>query len=119
MAALNRVDLAMSIVKLQPHPANLLKCANMHAIAVLKRSLREASQARALEDAQPQPSFLERSMGYRHRLANVAACLAIVVLTRTGLFSSLQRVTRRGQEFMKQYYTTQVGEDLAGEVFGV
>ena len=118
IAALSKVELALSIVKSQPHQLDLLKRANTHAIGMLKHSLQEAKQARTLENLRPEPSFLERSGRYRHRLANIAACFAIVLLTRTGLFSSLDRVSTRGEEFMRQYYASQVGEDLAGEVFG-
>jgi hypothetical protein len=112
------VDLALSIIKSQPHHVDLLKKANAHAITMFKHSLREAREARTLEAAQPEPSFVERFAGYRYRLANVAACIAIVALTRFGVFSSLDRVTTRGREEMRQYYATQVGEDLAGEIFG-
>lgn len=118
IAAVRRVELALCIVKSQPHHVDLLKRANAHAIGMLKHSLREASQARRLEDSRAEPSFIERSGRYRHRIANVAACLAIVALTRTGLFSSLDRINTRGKECMRQYYATQAGEDLAGEVFG-
>lgn len=118
IAAVNRVELALAIVKSQPYHIDLLKQANAHAIGVLKHSLREASQADTLRNSRPEPSFIERSGRYRYRLGNVAACLAIVVLTRTGLFSSLERVNARGKECMRQYYAAQAGEDLAGEVFG-
>jgi hypothetical protein len=117
IAAVSTVELALSIVKSQPHQLDLLKRANAHAIGMLKRSLREAPQTRALEDARPEPSFIERSGRYRHHVANLAACLAIVLLTRTGLFSSLDRMNTRGEKFMRQYYAHQVGEDLAEEVF--
>lgn len=117
IATVSTVELALSIVKSQPHQLDLLKRANTHAIGMLKRSLREAPQSRALEDARPEPSFIERSGRYRHHLANLAACLAIVLLTRTGLFSSLDRMSTRGEKLMRQYYAHQVGEDLAQEVF--
>lgn len=117
IAASTRVELALSIVKSQPHRPDLLKRANTHAIGMLKHSLREASEAQSLKDARSEPSFMERSAVYRYRLANIAACFAIVALTRTGLFSSLQRFSTRGQECMRQYYAVQVGEELAGELF--
>lgn len=116
--ALGKVELALSIVKSQPHHVDLLKRANVSAVGMLKHSLREASETRTLERCRPEPSFIERSGGYRHRLANIAACFAILALTRAGLFSSLDRLSLRGKECMKQYYTAQVGEELAGEVFG-
>ncbi|MBN2131237.1 MAG: hypothetical protein JW741_17185 [Sedimentisphaerales bacterium] len=119
IAAFTRVELALSIVKSQPHCVDLLQRANACAIGMLKHSLREAPQAHTLKDSRPGPSFIERSGRYRYRLGNVAACLAIVVLTRTGLFSSLDRMSTQGKECMRQYYATQAGEDLAGEVFGV
>jgi anti-sigma factor RsiW len=118
LASWGKVELALSIVKSQPHRLDLLSKANCCTVKMLKHSLREAPKARILEVARPEPSFLQCSARYRHRLANAAACVAILVLTRSGLFASLDRATAGGEKFMKQYYATRAGDDIAEEIFG-
>jgi len=109
--------MALRVVKSQPHRLDLLKRANAEAVKMLKHDLRDTPQARALENSEPEPSLLERSGRYRHWVTNVAACFAIVLLTKSGLFASLDEVNARGEKFVRQYYTSQVGEDLAQEIF--
>jgi hypothetical protein len=118
LAAWGKVELALSIVKSQPHRLDLLSKANSCAVKMLKHSLREAPKARILEEARPEPSFLQSTARYRYRITNIAACIAILVLTRSGLFASLNRATAGGEKFMKQYYTAHAGEDIAEEIFG-
>jgi hypothetical protein len=48
---------------------------------------------------------------------NVAACLAVLLLAKAGIFVSLDKARTRGEAVMKQYYTIRAGEDLAGEIF--
>ena len=118
LAAWSKVELALSIIKSEPHQLDLLSKANSCAVKMLKHSLREAPKAFLLEKARPEPSFLQRSARYRPRITNAAACVAILVLTRSGLFSSLDRATAGGEKLMKQYYAVHAGEDIAEEVFG-
>ncbi len=117
LAALGKVDLALSVVKSQPHRLDLLMRANTAAVQMLSRQLREDAESRRLEQARPEPSFAERCGRHQNAVTNVAACLAILVLTKAGIFSSLDSANTHGQAVMKQYYTNQAGEDLAREVF--
>jgi hypothetical protein len=117
LAALARVDLALSAIKAQPHRLDLLMRANSAAVRMLNHSLRQAARARRLEEARPEPRFIERCGRYRGTLTNVAACAAILFLTKAGIFCSFDKARTRGQAVMKQYYTNQAGEDLAREVF--
>ena len=117
LAAIARVDLALSAVKSQPHRLDLLMRANSAAIRVLTHELREAAHARRLDEAKPEPRFIERYGRYRGAIANVAACFVILLLTKAGIFSSLDKARTRGEAVMRQYYASQAGEDLAGEVF--
>lgn len=118
LAAWGKVELALSIVKSQHHRLDLLSKANSCTVKVLKHSLREAPKALLLEKARPEPSFLQRSARYHHQITNAAACVAILVLARSGLFSSLDRATAGGEKLMKQYYAAHAGEDIAEEIFG-
>ncbi len=117
LAAVAKVDLALSAIKSQPHRLDLLMRANSAAIRMLNHQLREAAQIRRLEEAKPEPCFVERWARYRGAVMNVAACVAILFLTKAGIFSSFNKARSQGQAVMKQYYATQAGEDLASEVF--
>jgi anti-sigma factor RsiW len=116
-AAVGRVYLAISAVKCQPHRLDLLPRANTQAIGVLKHSLRTAQKAQQLKATRPEPKIFERAMPYRRAAANIAACAAILVLAKIGVFSSMSGFQARGQQVVRQYYVAQVGEDLADEVF--
>jgi hypothetical protein len=47
----------------------------------------------------------------------MAACVAILVLTKVGVFSSMERFQTEGRKVVRQYYTSQVGKDLTNEIF--
>ncbi len=117
LAAVGRVSLALSTVKAQPHKSDLLMRANTQAIGVLKHSLREAPKTRKLKMALPSPGLLERCGKYGHSFANLAACIVILFLMKVGVFSSADRFQSEGQKAVKQYYASQVGEDLANDIF--
>ena len=114
-----RVNLALSVLKSQPHKVDLLMRANAQAIGVLKHSLRHVPKAQRLKAILPEPKLLERWGKYAHSAANTAACVAILLLMKAGVFSSVDRFHIQGQEVIKQYYASQVGEDLANEIFSI
>lgn len=118
LAAIGKVDLALSLIKSQPHQLDLLMRANSAAVKMLKHSLREAAQAEKLDQAKPEPCLIERCARYRISVTNVAACIAILFLTKAGIFSSFDRLHARGEAALKQYYTHQAGEDVAKDIFG-
>jgi len=112
-----KVNLALSAMKSQPHKLDLLMRANNQAIGVLKHSLREAPKAEKLRTMLPEPKMFEKCGKYAHSTANVAACIAILLLMKIGIFSSMDTFQTQGQKAVEQYYASQVGEDLADEVF--
>jgi hypothetical protein len=117
LAAFGKVDVALSLIKSQPHRLDLLMRANAAAIHMLSRSLREAPEAGRLREARPEPSALEPFVRYQGTITGVAACLAVLLLTKAGIFTSLDKARTRGEAAMKQYYTNRAGEDLTGEIF--
>ncbi len=117
LAASRKVDLAFSLVKTQPHKLDLLMRANTQTIGVLKHSLRRAPKAEKLRTMRPGPKLLERWGKYRCSAANLAACIAILFLMKIGVFSSMDKFQTQGQKAVEQYYASQVGEDLADEIF--
>lgn len=112
-----KVNLALSAMKSQPHKLDLLMRANTQAIGVLKHSLRRAPKAQKLKAMLPEPKLFEKCGKYAHSTANVAACIAILLLMKIGIFSSMDKFQTQGQKVVEQYYASQVGEDLADEVF--
>lgn len=112
-----KVDLALSFVKNQPHNLNLLMRANAQAIAVLKHNLRNEPKAQELKRKLPEPKLIERFSKYGHSVANLAACFFILLLMKIGVFSSMDNFQNQGQKVIRQYYSRQIGEDLANEVF--
>jgi hypothetical protein len=117
LVSVGKVNLALSVIKSQPHKLDLLMRANNQAINVLKHSLRREPKASKLRIIRPEPKLLERWSKYTHSTANVAACIAILLLMKIGIFSSMDTFQTQGQKAVEQYYASQVGEDLADEVF--
>jgi anti-sigma factor RsiW len=117
LAALGKVDLALSTIRSQPHRLDLLRRANSAAVRMLNHDLREHARSRRLEQAQPEPGLMEYCARHQNVITGLAACLAIVILTKAGIFSSFNKVNTHGQSALKQYYADRAGEDLANEVF--
>lgn len=117
LAALRNVEMALSLLRSQPQSLDLLNRANSHTIKMLEHDLRDAPKARKLERLRLEPSFVERFGQYRSSAVNVAACIAIVLLTRVGVFNSLDKLSTGGDRAMRQYYANHVGDDLARELF--
>ncbi|MHC4067971.1 MAG: hypothetical protein ACYS18_00440 [Planctomycetota bacterium] len=112
-----RVNLALSLVKSHPHRLDLWMRANTQAISVLKHSLRNIPKAQKLKSIKPEPSFIEKSRKYRSSIVNAAACLAVLFLMKTGVFSSMNKFQTGGTNAMRSYYATHVGTDIADEIF--
>ena len=115
--SVGKVSLALSLLKSQPHTVDLLMRANAQAIGVLKHGLREAPKAQRLQKKLPEPKLLEKCSKYRHSVANVAACISILLLVKIGVFSSMDKFQSRGQEIFRQYYAEHIGQDMADEIF--
>lgn len=119
LIASGKVHLALSFMKTQPHGLDLLTRANQQTIAVLKHSLRQEPKAQELKTKRPEPKPLEKYRRYGFSFGSLAACLAILILMKVGVFSSMDTVQVKGRKVMKQYYARNVGQDLADEVFEI
>lgn len=117
LVSCGKVNLALSFIKSQPHNLDLLRRANAQAIGVLKHSLRQEPKAHKLERMLPEQKLLERCCKYGSSIANLAACILILLLMKIGVFSSMGDFHNQGQKVIKQYYSRQVGQDLADEIF--
>jgi hypothetical protein len=117
LKAYNKVNLAISFMKTQPHRLDLLMRANTQAINVLKHSLREAPKAQKLSQILPEPKLREKMYKYLQPALNCAACIVIMLLMKIGIFTSMDKFQSQGQKVLRQYYVSQVGEDLTNEIF--
>ena len=117
LASAGKVHLALSFLKNQPHGLDLMMRANKQTVSVLKHSLRQEPKARALKEKTPEPKPLDKYRKYGFSIGNLAACIAILILMRIGVFSSMDTVHDQGRKVFKQYYVRHVGQDLADEVF--
>lgn len=117
LVSLGKVNLALSLMKARPHSLDLLMRANEQAISVLKHGLRAEPQAARLKTTLPEPKLAERCGRYGPSVGHWAACVAVLLLMKMGVFSSMDTFQTEGQEVIRQYYARQVGQDLAEDVF--
>ena len=117
LARLGKVELAISLLKSQPHNLNLLMRANTQAIGVLKHCLRTTAKAEHLRNIRPDLNIIERCARYKNSFANVAACIIIAILMKNGAFSSAKMFESKGQKAVEHYYASNAGEDIARDIF--
>ena len=117
LAQLGRIELAMSLLKSQPHNIDLLKRTNTQAIGVLQHSVRNTAKAENLRNVRPDLSILERCSKYKRSIGSVAACIAIAFIMKGSVFFSAQKFENRSQKAVENYYASNAGEDIARDVF--
>jgi hypothetical protein len=111
------VNLALSLLKTQPHSVDLLMNANTKAVNVLKHSLRNAPKAEKLRKVRPGPGWFQRYSKCAQSILNVAACVMVVLLLKIGTFSSMANLQKEGGDFVEEYYAKHLGQDYADEIF--
>lgn len=112
-----RVNLAFSLLRSQPHSRDLFKNANTKAVNTLKHSLRNAPAADKLREFQVRPNWLTRNYRPVSSITSAAACIAILVLLKVGIFSSMDSLHEKGTESLKQYYAKQLDKDTVNDMF--
>jgi hypothetical protein len=117
LAELGKVELALMLLKCQPHRLDLLMRANTQAISVLKHGLRNLPKAEKLRNAIPDLSFIEKCSKYKRPIVNVAACIFIAIIMKAGTFLSASQLESRGRKSMEHYYAVNAGEDIARDIF--
>jgi hypothetical protein len=117
LAGLGKVELAITLLKSQPHRLDLLMRANTQAISILKRSLRNTAKAEHLRNVRPEQNIIEKISGYKRPLLNAAACIAIALIMKGGTSLFARQIESRGQKAMEHYYASNAGEDIASDIF--
>ena len=113
---IGNVDLALSLLKTQPHSRNLLANANTKATNVLKHSLRFAPKADKLRNYQPQPAWIQRNNSVIQSIINVAACVTVVSLMKIGVFSSMHTFQDESKGVLEGYYSQHLDSDEVSEL---
>jgi hypothetical protein len=116
-SGLAKVSMGLNLIKSQSHSLDLLKRANTAAIGVLKHGLRESDRAFQLKTCLPTPSLGQRIRGASRGLYQTAACIAILVLSKMSVFSSIDRMQKQGQTTVRHFYDCQLGTDLSDDLF--
>jgi hypothetical protein len=117
LAIVNRVEIAMMLIKTQPLDAGLLARANNKALDTLKHSLRKAPQSAALRTTQPDLSRFEKIRPGLERVMNTAACLFVVLMIKTGISSSLIDYREQGETVIHNYYARNLDSQIFDEIF--
>jgi len=115
------VDAALSLMRMQPQPKDLLARANTAALKYLKRSIRETPRAERLRCVVSEPSRMEKAVPLVDRLVNMAACLFIVLMIRSGLTDKMFEIKEQGTKVMQSYYARHLDNgfgDLYEDIFG-
>ncbi len=114
---LGKVFMGLNLIKSQSHGLDLLKRANSAAVNVLKHDLRESHRAFQLKTSLPTPSLSDRIHSVSRGLYQTAACIAILALSKVSVFTSIDRLQKRGQTTVRHFYDRQLGTDLSNDLF--
>lgn len=118
LGLLNRVETAIMLLQSDIHSSGLLAAANAKALKHLTHELRFAPQAEGLRTAEPEPNWFERKRPLIEKVMAVAACAAVMVVIKTGLFSSMQKFRAEGQNAIHHYFASRLDEKTADELLG-
>ena len=91
--------------------------ANSQTIGVLKHSLREAPKAQKLKSINPEPNTAQKLIQCLRPSGNLAACFLILFLMKFGIFSSMQNIQTQGKKAYKQYFVSNIGEEMTEDIF--
>jgi len=116
IARVARVDFALTLLKSQPHSSDLLTRANISAISVLKHSLRESPKADKLRQTESVNTW-QRCGAHIIPLAKTAACLAVILIIKLGVLSSMDNFCKQGSSAVEHYYAKHLGQEYADEIF--
>lgn len=119
LSRVGMVNVALSLLKSQPHSLDLLKRANAQAINVLKHSLRNGPKAEKLKDIRPEPKWFVRYNSITQPVVNAAACILVLVLLKVGVFSSMDNIQRHGNSAVKHYYSRHLDQNTVNDIFNI
>jgi len=117
LALINRVELAICLLKMQPQQGDLLAKANTSALEVLKHSLRYSPKSDTLRRARYGQGWTHCYKPVLEHVLNAAACLFVLVMIRCGIFSSLSTYKDQGEAVLHKYYAQNLDQQLMDQIF--
>jgi len=117
LATVNRVEVALMLVKSEPYEMGLLARANNKALNVLTRSLRFAPKSTLLRQAKSDTNRIEKARPFIEKVLNVAACLFVVIMIKTGVSHSLLDYKEQGEAVIHNYYARNLDSQMFDEIF--
>jgi len=113
---MGRVQLAMLLVKTKTHGADLLMRANRHAVAALSHELRALPAAERLRHASPRPALAVRISRYTQGISHAAACLAVLLLTRMGVLTGMEKFRDESVQAVQRHYARHLDPDIVKQI---
>ena len=117
LAGLGKVLTALTLMKSNCHDRDLLGRANEQAVGVLRRDLRETTQAQRLRASQMRLGLYGRLSRFSRSAIGAAACLAILLLARFGVFSSMRKAQDQGHKMLHDHYAMYLDEEMTDDIF--
>ncbi|MBN1125524.1 MAG: hypothetical protein JXA82_10985 [Sedimentisphaerales bacterium] len=117
-AGLHRqAELGLSLIKSQPRTIDLVKKANAQAVSTLQRSLRQTKKSDHLRQTRPKTFWSYPNVRTLQPLLSTAACLMVILLVKTGVFASMNKVRETGTNVVHSYYAHHLGQEMADDLF--
>ena len=117
LVKVQRVETAIRTLLTQPLAPNLLQKANQRALNMLRRDVRETEPAEKLRKAEVRTDWTMRHRKLLDSVFNTAACLAVLVMLKTGIFSSMKDFKSDSQSIVQNYYAKHLDTDTMQELF--
>ncbi|MEN8128241.1 MAG: hypothetical protein ABFR90_10635 [Planctomycetota bacterium] len=117
LAAINRIEIALMLMKSQPCKMGLLARANNKTLDVLTHSLRFGAKSTLLRQAVPDTNRLEKARPFIEKILNMAACLFVIVMIKSGISNSLLDYKEQGQAVIHNYYARNLDSQMFDEIF--
>jgi hypothetical protein len=119
LAMVNRVEVALMLMKAEPYQMGLLARANNKALDVLTHSLRFAPKSDLLRQAKSDTHRIEKVRPILEKMLNVAACLFVVIMIKTGISHSLSDYKEQGEAVIHNYYARNLDSQMFDEIFPI
>ena len=112
-----KVNVAFSLLKSQPHNLDLLMRANTQTVRVLKHGLRNSAKAAELKTQQPDLEPAEKCLRRNLPIFKAAACIAVILLLKTGIFTYMNRFQDKSASVIKHHYAKHLDQQMVDDIF--
>jgi hypothetical protein len=117
LSMVNRVEVALMLMKSEPYKMGLLARANNKALDTLKHSLRFAPESTLLRQAKSDTNRIEKTRPFIEKALNIAACLFVFVMIKSGVSHSLLDYREQGENVIHNYYANNLDSQMLEDIF--